>query len=62
MGNITVELTPDEVKLVTECLLNCPMQTDVKSMPEIIGMVQGIIGKMTPPPAPPPSSTTGEGS
>jgi hypothetical protein len=66
MENVTVELTPDEVKLITECLLNCPMQTDVKSMPHIIGMVQGIVGKMSPPTSPPPApplpGTAGEGS
>jgi hypothetical protein len=55
---VTVTLTTDEVKLITECLLNCPMQTDVKSMPQIIGMVQGIVKKMT---SPPPTGTSGEG-
>jgi hypothetical protein len=57
MENITVELTPDEVKLITECLLNCPLQTDVKSMPKVIGMVQGIVKKMTP--TPPPEANCG---
>jgi len=65
MDNVVVALTEDEVKLITECLLNCPMEASVKNMPQIIGMVQGIVGKMAPPPpppAPPPSGTMGEGS
>jgi hypothetical protein len=61
---VYVSLTEDEVRLITECLLNCPLEASVKAMPHIVGMVQGIVGKMAPPspsPAPPPPSTAEEG-
>jgi len=55
-----VMLGDDEVQLITECLLNCPMQASVKDMPQIIGMVQGIVKKIRPP-SPSTPSATGKG-
>lgn len=56
---VAVSLMPEEVKFITECMLNCPFTADVKSMPHILSMAQGIIKKMTVS-TPSPSSTTGE--
>ncbi len=62
---VVVSLTSDEVKLIMQCLLHCPVTTTVAEMPNILGKTQGILKKLTlpspPPPAPPPLSTMGEG-
>jgi mRNA-degrading endonuclease toxin of MazEF toxin-antitoxin module len=52
-SGVVVALTPDEVKFVMECLVNCPVTTSVRDMPSVIGLAQGIIKKLNPSPATP---------
>ncbi len=60
--SIIVVLTSQEAQTVVNCLLNCPIQTDVKSMPALLGLVQGIVRKLQaemPTQPPTPAAPTG---
>ncbi len=46
---ITATFTPDEARLITEVLMNHSFQVDMKSASALIGLVTGIVKKLTAP-------------
>jgi len=59
-NGIVVVLTADEVKFVRECVLGCPVQTNVTNMLPLLGLVQGILKKLAPLTAPTDTVPAGE--
>ena len=45
---VDVSLSSEEVRLVINSLLNCPIEINVKSMPHILALAQGILKKLQP--------------
>jgi len=58
---VVVVLTANEVEFVRECVLNCPVQTNVTNMVSLLNLVQGILKKLAPAPAPAGAPPTAEG-